>query len=263
MGIFKKIHRSIRGPRHHLAPEEKEWTERRLLWLKEQFGPGPLSRAPLDPKSPLLPRKWDGSPEAGADLLMRMCEFMGVDQKRLDLDYYSASESHEIDSAHAGEWHRSGPAGLFIHPEDSKRLVIALEESGLAQPASLAATICHELAHVHLLADRRIAHTEEDCEPLTDLLTVYFGAGIFTANSAFQFNQWQSDTHQGWSTSRQGYLSEGVFGYALAGYAWLRGESAPPWANYLRENIRYYFDDAEHFLTTTRDTTLPFHVCRG
>ncbi len=129
----------------------------------------------------------------------------------------------------------------------------------MLEPATLAATICHELGHVHLLADGRIKRDEEDGEPLTDLITVYFGTGIFTANSAFRFGQWQSISHQGWRASRLGYLSEQLFGYALASYSWYRGDLEAPWRKYLRENIAYYFDDSMHFLATTKKTTVPFN----
>ena len=260
MGILRKLGRAISGPRHHLTADEKRWTEGRLLWLKDQFGLDPLREAPIGPRSPVWPPKWDASGVAGADLLKRLCEFMRVDAGRLELDYYSRSETHQMDSDYAGERHHSGPAGLYRHPKGSEKLVIALEAEGLGNLGVLAATICHELGHVHLLADKRIDYEEEDCEPLTDLLTVYFGAGILTANSAFQFQQWQTHSHQGWSTSKHGYLSEALFGYALACYAWLRGESEPEWMVHLRQNIRYYFDDASHYLHTTKDTMLPFDV---
>jgi hypothetical protein len=92
------------------------------------------------------------------------------------------------------------------------------------------------------------------------LLTVFFGADIFTANSAFQFGQWQTNTHQGWRATWQGYLSEQLFGYALACYSWYRGELSPPWQRFLRSYILYYFDDALHFLASTRDTTVPFNA---
>ena len=258
MGIFRQLARKIHGPRCHLEPDEKAWVEQRMVWLKEQFGSKPIRRPLLEPSSHLLPKKWDGSYEAGADLLLRLCEFMLVNRDRLHLEFYSKYESHEMDSAYAGERHSSGPAGLYFHPKEKQILVIALEESGLLRPASLAATICHELAHVHLLADNRIKQDEDDCEPLTDLLTVYFGAGILTANSAFQFNQWQDGRRQGWNVSRQGYLSEALFGYALASFSWYRGDVESPWRKHLRENIAYYFDDSLHFLSTTRDTTIPF-----
>jgi len=53
-------------------------------------------------------------------------------------------------------------------------------------------------------------------EPLTDLLTVFLGFGVFTANAAFRIEQHQDGRSQGWSARRQGYLSEEEFGYALA-----------------------------------------------
>jgi hypothetical protein len=260
MPIFHKLVRLLRGPQCHVTPEQKVWVEERMLWLREQFGPEPIRRPPLEPSSPLLPRQWNKSPEAGADLLQRLCQFMLVPSTRLQLDYYSHHETHDLLPAFAGETNRSGPAGLFIHPKDSDKLVIGLEESGLERPANLTATICHELGHVHLLADRRIEQDTADSEPLTDLLTVFFGAGIFTANSAFQFGQWQSHSHHGWAASRQGYLSEELFGYALACYAWYRGEPKPGWAKHLRTNILYYLDDSLHFLSATRESKIPFNA---
>jgi hypothetical protein len=174
------------------------------------------------------------------------------------LRFYSESESHSRDSQYAGESQSFGPAGLYEERNGGQTLTISLALSGLEQPASLAATICHELGHVHLLADGRISRDQDDCEPLTDLLTVYFGAGILTANVAFQFHQWRSHSHQGWNARRQGYLSEAQFGYALACYSWLRGDLEAAWRRHLRQNIAYYFDDSMHFLSTTRNVMLRF-----
>src|SRR5688572_23737825 len=69
--------------------------------------------------------------------------------------------------------------------------------------------------------------------PLTDLLTVFFGLGVFTANAAFSFQQWTNTATQGWQTERRGYLGEEEIGYALALFALLRGEHNPAWANIL------------------------------
>ncbi|HWI58333.1 MAG TPA: hypothetical protein VNZ22_13990 [Bacillota bacterium] len=257
MSIFRHLARKIHGPRCHLDSEEKQWVERRMVWLRTQFGSEPIRRDPLDPTSQLLPKKWDGSCAAGADLLQRLCKHMLVDPSRLELQYYSEAEPIEPIPGFY-EAHKAGPAGLFIHPEKRDQLIIGLDAAGLGNPAALAATICHELAHVHLLADRRITQDTEDGEPLTDLLTVYFGAGILTANSVFQFSQWQDGQMQGWRASRQGYLSEALFGYSLACFSWYRGDLAAGWRRHLRENIAYYFDDSMHFLSTTRETTIPF-----
>jgi len=188
---------------------------------------------------------------------------MLLDPHRIELRYYGRLETHQYESVYAGESRSTGPAGLYVHPEDGKKLIVALEESGLARPAQLAATICHELGHVHLLADARIDRNTPDSEPLTDLVTVYFGVGIFAANGVFQFNQWQSHSHQGWSASRLGYLSEQMFGYALACYCWYRGELKPDWDRHLRSNIHYYFDDSLHFLNATQDSNVKFNGIQG
>jgi hypothetical protein len=259
MSLFRQLARKFNGPRCHLTPEEKAWVERRMLWLKEQFGSEPIRRPPLDPTSEVLPRKWDGSYTAGADLFNRLCGFMIVDPATVRLHFYSKYELHKIDSPVAGETQSSGPAGLYVEQKDRQGHMIALEEEALNEPAQLAATICHELAHVHLIGAGRLKPDEQDGEPLTDLLTVYFGAGIFSANSAFQFSQWQLGNRGGWSASKQGYLSEPLFGYALACFSWYRGDLEAQWRRYLRQNIEYFFSDSMHFLATTSNTTIPFN----
>ena len=258
MSLFRNLVRKFQGPCCHLEAEEKGWVERRMVRFHVQFGAEPIRREPLDPRSPLLPKTWNRSYAAGEDLFKRLCDFMRVDAARLELEFYSGHESRTVDSAYAGNTHSSGPAGLYRQPEKDGKLLVSLDQSGLSDPMKLVATICHELGHVHLLADGRISPEEKDSEPLTDLLTVYFGTGIFNANAAFQFGQWQSHSHQGWRASRLGYLSEQSFGYALACYAWYRGDVDAAWRKYLRENIAYYFDDSMHFLSTTKDTIVPF-----
>src|SRR5882672_7375229 len=140
MSMFRQLARKLHGPRSHVSPDGKAWVERRMTWLKEQFGSEPIRRTPLDPTSELLPRKWDRSYTAGADLFNRLCGFMLVDAAALHLHFYSKSESHEIDSPSAGQSESSGPAGLYYDSRDRQKRVIALEEEGLQQPARLAAT---------------------------------------------------------------------------------------------------------------------------
>jgi hypothetical protein len=91
---------------------------------------------------------------------------------------------------------------------------------------------------------------------LTDLLTVFLGLGIFTANSAFKFNQWTGGGKQGWEAKRLGYLTESMFGYALALFAWARGEDKPQWSKYLEGNVKYYFRSGLKYLEKTGDSKL-------
>jgi hypothetical protein len=96
----------------------------------------------------------------------------------------------------------------------------------------------------------------EDHEPLTDLLTVFLGLGVFTGNAVFSFRQWTDAFSQGWQTERRGYMSEEMFGYALALFAWVRGEQHPAWSKHLEGNVRDYFKGGLKYLEKTGDTLL-------
>jgi predicted Zn-dependent protease len=57
----------------------------------------------------------------------------------------------------------------------------------MKDPMTLVAVIAHELGHVILLRRELVDREEADMEPVNDLLTVFLGFGIFTANAAFRF----------------------------------------------------------------------------
>ena len=119
--------------------------------------------------------------------------------------------------------------------------MVALKSTLLKDPLSLVATAAHELGHVILLGGGLIERDMPDQEPMTDLLTVYLGLGIFTANAAAQFKQFQEERRIGWSMQRLGYLPEEVYGYALAKFAAERGEDKAHWTKHLSTNVRAYF----------------------
>ncbi len=126
---------------------------------------------------------------------------------------------------------------------------MAIDRASIGNPASLLAVIAHELGHVRLLGEGRIPAGRPDHEPLTDLLTVYLGLGILTANASFEFSQGT----RGWRAQRLGYMTEQMFGYALACYARLRGERQPPWARYLDTNPRIYMKHGLRYLGRQRE----------
>jgi hypothetical protein len=111
--------------------------------------------------------------------------------------------------------------------------------------------IAHELGHVRLFGKRRINSDRQDHEPLTDLATVYLGMGIFTANAAVNFGRisgYGIEPAGGWLSRRLGYMTEPMFGYALACYAVVRGELDPAWAKYLDTNPRVYMKQGLRYL---------------
>ncbi len=120
------------------------------------------------------------------------------------------------------------------------------------RPVALVATLAHELAHERLLGEGRIDPDRADGEPLTDLTTVFFGFGIFSANAAFEF----SSSSRGWSTSALGYLTERMYGYALAYWSTLRGERlAGPWTQYLDTNPQGVVEAGPSLPESTQELT--------
>jgi hypothetical protein len=125
--------------------------------------------------------------------------------------------------------------------KDGLQMLVALRSTLLKDPVPLVATVAHELGHVILLGGGLMDPRAADHEPLTDLLTVFLGFGIFTANSAARFRQFQDERRHGWSMQRLGYLPQEVYGYALARFAAARGENKPRWARHLSPNVRSFF----------------------
>jgi hypothetical protein len=76
-------------------------------------------------------------------------------------------------------------------------------------------------------------------------LTVFFGMGIFTANAAHDFSRRRG----GWQVGRLGYLTEPMFGYALAVYTWMRGDPTPGWFTFLDANPDAYLKKGLKYLS--------------
>jgi len=92
-----------------------------------------------------------------------------------------------VDSAYP-EIAKLGTRRLVHSSQEGKRIVISLDESGLSEPAALAATICHELG-LFIFWQTGILLVMRKFRALTDLLTVYLERG-FSAQIRFQFGQW-------------------------------------------------------------------------
>ena len=137
-------------------------------------------------------------------------------------------------------------AGLYWGRTEDGKYEIWLNRGNLAEPEGLVATIAHEIAHIKLLGENRIAVNNE---PLTDLTTIFFGLGIFNANEAFQTFR-NFDSH-GWRS--KGYLSQTQWGYALALFAYLREEESPQWIDHLTPNVKSDFLQSQKFILNNQD----------
>lgn len=232
--------------------EPKAWIEDRMSWLANQRGLDPFKTCPVIlPTEEFFPDPYDGSDEAVRALLDRVCGYMGIDPATVLMDMYS--EARHIELAPGFNVTTEGVTSAGLYSKRADKTVVALEQDQREYPLSLVATIAHELCHAYLLGGWLVSPEEPDHEPLTDLATVCFGLGILTANAAIRESHWSRGGWCGWSVGRHGYLGENELAYALAVYAWARGERKPPWARHLRLNARSYLKQSLRYIWETGD----------
>ena len=228
-------------PKLPVNDEERVWVDGGFSRLKRMLGAKRMLECEVvEPTDEFFPDPYDGS-TAGLDgIFCRVCEYMQVERGRVDLEIIPDS-SEMRDVLHEYSLRSDAPAGLHFGESADERPLIGVTQSLLKDPLLVVATVAHELGHVILLDDGHLSRDVEDMEPLTDLVTVYLGLGIFTANASNRFRKFRDERLEGWSVNRLGYLGEEVYGYALALFAKERGEVGPAWATHLSTNVQTYF----------------------
>lgn len=228
----------------------KAWIERRLQFLADEFGRDVFSRRALVlPLEEFFPDRYDASDESVRKLMDRVCGYMDADPALVELEFFT--DRGEVWLVNDRGQYLPHEAGLY--DEQAQRTVIHLETSQLDEPMTLVGTIAHELAHLRLLGERRIPHDVFDSELLTDLTVVFHGLGIFLANDP---RAWESHFTKwpGTDARQPEYMTQPMFGYALAHAAWFRKEQKPQWAKYLRMDARASFKQGLRYLWETGDS---------
>ncbi|HVK24471.1 MAG TPA: hypothetical protein VM677_24195 [Actinokineospora sp.] len=223
---------------------EQRWIDSSMAWFRKVFGAGPLHQAVVLPTVDFFPGARPWTARDIPRVVAQVCRYAGVGRDRLDLEIYGGTEEKDLAAAAGLTYTSESVAGHYRRVNG--RPVIGIDSAMAATPEQLVATIAHELGHARL-DDDRIDAERGDHEPLTDLLTVYLGLGVFTANASFDVRRDGGRE----STSRLGYLTEPMFGYGLARYAWMRGEHRPDWAAHLDTNPRAYLKRGLRYLAAT------------
>jgi hypothetical protein len=197
------------------------------------------------PTKDFFPDNFNGSYESTLAITKCVCGFMNVDPGKINL-YNFRDQREDIENSlrdQMASWSSGGhvsAAGLYSENLNSEKINIGLKNDNLSDPISLIATLAHEISHYILLKLWKFPRDSADMEPVTDLLTIFFGFGIFTANSAIQFKQFQDYQKHGWSIQRHGYLDLETIGYSIAKWIRLRKDVKPDWIKYLCTDAKTY-----------------------
>jgi hypothetical protein len=242
-------------PKCPVNEEEKKWLEDGFLWLIEEFGADTLHHLEtVLPTDEFFPDEFSADVPSLRKMLYRICSYMSVNVEDVELRVFTNDEKESPHPLIPVKFEGDQACGLYRFYRGKHH--VSIETKLLSNPTNLIATISHELAHARLIGEDRLDPDYEDHELLTDLTTIFFGFGVFTANSLFSFEQWTNSSYQGWQTSRQGYITEEMAGYALALFAYLRGESKPEWRKFLEGSAKHYFKSGLKYLERTGDTSL-------
>lgn len=109
------------------------------------------------------------------------------------------------------------PCGTFSVEEGIA--VIRYSDAMLRDPDGLTATFAHELCHYLLMNAGDPPGGPELMEHSTDCAAAYLGFGVFLANSARSFEQFNDGEWSGWRSAAMGYLSEQALVTATAIFA--------------------------------------------
>lgn len=233
--LFKK-------KRTYEEPLDYEWRkyyENNILYLKDVVSEIPLeNRKMFLPTQSDFPIEWNGAKENAFEVLKIVSEAMQINPSEIEIEFYSEGAT-ELNSGTSlifleNDTESELSAGQYHGKNGTGKYEVSVNTITLNNPEALIATIAHELCHIKLLGENKI---EENDECLTDLATVVFGFGIFTANSSFQFYQ----TNDRWSCNTNGYLTHNEWAYSLALFAFLRNENNPDWLNFLNPSIKGEF----------------------
>lgn len=215
------------SPKCPLPVGWKVWAERRFrdlcgLATSRDLRPENM----LTPESVELPRDFDGSELAVAELFEIVCRRMGLNPEDIDLEPGTEEQM-------------PGAGGLYFGPEEEwSRPRIQYCDDLAGDAHQLLAVLAHEAAHEVLRQRLPDVYLDDDMENCTDLLPVLFGFGVFMANATLREVSFTEGRLYYWSLSKSGYLTSEIYGYLLALLAWTQRDDRPEWRNWLRPDAR-------------------------
>jgi hypothetical protein len=212
------------------SPEEQDWITDALGEIARLAGFEPLVCAPLLlPEPRFFPDRWSPDVDGVRRLARRLQGYAGLEELKVEIELFD----HDRELAPGGVMphsiHHEGAAAYFAGIVDDVCL-FGVDVEQLDDALGVTAAMAHEVAHA-FRARFELAITDpervDEEERLTDLTTVYFGAGVLTTNAAARhrsggLGDGLLQGHQ-WSFRTLGYLSPASMAYALAIVAVVRG----------------------------------------
>ncbi|HEY1606763.1 MAG TPA: hypothetical protein VGF77_14315 [Allosphingosinicella sp.] len=230
---------SLFGPRLPIDRDELDWQLATFKWMKQELGAVAPRRLVL-PTPHFFPASSRKGHERIEDLFGHVRRLAGMADWPCRLEAGQSDRPARAGLAlllrHEGP---SAPSGTFRGPIRGEDAIITYNPALAGDTDALVATFAHELAHYRMRAARTAPPGGWELHELhTDLVAVGLGFGIFLANSARNFSQFQGGGEMGWSSRTQGYLSEGALVTGLVIFQRLGGRASEEARAYLKSYLQ-------------------------
>jgi hypothetical protein len=225
-----------------IGVQEKTWVEYRLQWLADRLSVDRMKSAPVVlPNETFFPIEFEQTPACALAYKNIVSKLMSIEPGDCQ---FEVCEPEQLPASSA-------------HYEPGDFPTIRISSLEMEDPFSLVSTLAQQLSHHILIGGKLLSTDDSDHECVADLLTVFLGFGVFSANSTIRETNWSEGGASGWSMGRRGYLSSQTIGYALALWATARGESNPDWSKPLRPDAGDTMKAGIKFINKTGD--IVFH----
>ncbi len=229
---------------------DKEWIEKNLAWFIEIFGLDHLASTPfILPTKENFPYKNTEDEKQFQSLFEQVCGYWSINPNEIIVKLFDDITTKQWSTWKHGEI-SEGALGLFehIYTTDEKRFKIEIARSNFSNAELLVNIISHELGHVKLIGKNLVKHNEPDMEPLTDLASIFFGFGIFMANTSI--------TNDGTWINRTGYMRSQMIAYANALLCFITDRDCKEFEPYLNLNTKDFFRNDYGYLKDGNHTFL-------
>lgn len=244
-GLFKK-----KEYKPAINDADKQWVEKNLMWYIETFGLEHLSKGAFYlPVIEVFPYTDLTQNEQFEKLFIQLCTYLKLDANEIYVEFFD-----DIGSLEWSTWTPQGEyddiAGMYyrVYTLEEKRYRIHIAKSRLKNYENLISTLVHELCHVKLLGGDYMSTNDEELELLNDLACIFFGFGIFIANSRYEFSLS--------GTGISGYLPAHFIAYANACLCFILNDDAHKYYEYFNLNSRSIVKQNYEFLIKVKDTEL-------
>src|SRR5262249_15016839 len=128
------------------------------------------------------------------------------------------------------------------------RYLIGIEKAELRDPLGLLSTMARHLSHIHLFARGRLPREVPDGKAVSDLLTVYLGLGVVTANAVVRERTTTETMGSRGQIERRGERGMPTYASALPRFALSRGDGGRRGSRELRLDVRSSSRGARRYL---------------